>query len=206
MKPVIIFALDSNVNIIAAALMHRLGAKPIIGRYRYRTDLNLDAFAQEQSWLLPLDLFEEHVLGTDMIEDQESVLQVSGCNKQYAHLRFLSEGNYSGLTEHVGCLKAVPQAEAIDNEEWSYDIQQGRYFIAVKNSQSEAPAERDQRELWAAIDNLVSAHHRGAHLWPYIAELEKVQRLRPKHLDPVMESFMQPSPVLNAVGGLNFTD
>lgn len=184
MKPVIIFALDSNVNIMAAALMYNLGAKPIIGRYRYRKDASLDAYAQEQSWLLPLDLFEEHVLGTDMIEDQESVLQVSGCNKQYAHLRFLKDGVYSGLTEHLGCLKAVPQAEAISNGEWSYDIQMERYFIVVKNSQSEAPAEREQRELWAAIDNFLSAHHRGVQLWPYIEELEKVQRFRPKHLDP----------------------
>ncbi len=161
MKPSIIFAIDKSANIMATALMHQLGAKPLIGRYRMRLeDEEYDTFVEEQSWLLPLDVFEDKVLGTDMLSEQESVLQVSGCNKQYAHLRMLDtyRTHDTGVVSmYLGCLKAVSEKAAREAGEWSYDIMNDRWFITVTNSQSEAPAERDARELWAAVDAMVRA-------------------------------------------------
>jgi hypothetical protein len=182
MKPSIIFSLDNDVNVMAQALMQTLGAKPMLGRYKMR---GTGEYVTEQSWLLPEHVFMGRVFGTGLIKNQESVLQISGCNKQYAHLLFLKDG-YLLLVdnEHLGFLKAVSKAEAETAGEWTYDIREGRYFTVVANSQSEAPHERDQRELWAAIDDLIVSDNAGGLVGDKLTRLQMCRdKMRPKWLD-----------------------
>ena len=154
MTPAVIFAVDDDARIFAEAFLHNINAKPLTGAYKMReTGENV----YEESWLLPKDVFEAKVLGSPIIRDQESVLIVSGCNKQYATLRYMIDGEYACWTEdeYLGCLKEVSQREAIEAGEYTFDRGTGRYFITVDTSQSESPHERDQRELWDAIAGLL---------------------------------------------------
>ena len=148
----VIFAVDDPVAF--GIFMLDLKAKLLLGSYVMKST---GTAVVEQSWLLPRDVFEKKVLDTCFIAKQESVLVVTGCNKQYATLKFLNDGAYDVLTPDIplGCLKAVSQATALACPEWTYDPTFDRYFVTVPNSQSESPHDRDQRELWGVIDELL---------------------------------------------------
>ncbi len=121
--------------------------KVMQGRYLMR---NHGEYVEEMCFLISETDFDacSYYL-YEYIKGQESVLYVTECNKQYATLHYR---DYRRDPEHLGCFKDVGQVEAEANGEYTYDAATGRYFICVPNGQSEAPAERDARELWAAIE------------------------------------------------------
>lgn len=157
----VIFSVDERYqsNAIAGSMAHNwlltMGAKPLLGAYTMR---DTGRVVMERSYLLSEKLFEDAVRNSPLVQEQESFLFVTECNKQYATLHFADGLTYKDL----GCLKAVSQAEAIKADDWSYDPFFNRYFITVPNSQSEAPAERDARELWDAIEDMLYSQAHGS--------------------------------------------
>lgn len=149
-----IFALDSVPAVphhMAVNLIKQHGGKEMVGKY-----VGMDGIAViEPSFILATETFNElRGAGVLPVEGQESFLIVSECNKQYAWLTYNHEERDN---EYLGCLKAVSAQEAMEQDNWTHDPLHNRWFITTENSQSEAPHERDQRRLWAAIDDLLGA-------------------------------------------------
>lgn len=147
-----IFALDSVPAVsyhMTVNLIKQRGGKELVGKY-----VSMDGIAViEPSFILATETFQElRDAGVLPVEGQESFLIVSECNKQYAWLAFNHEERDN---EYLGCLKAVSAGEAAEHESWTHDPALNLWFITTENSQSEAPYERDQRRLWAAIEQVL---------------------------------------------------
>lgn len=170
----------------------------------------------EFSWALTYEDFLKVPLR--FLAGQESVLAVTKCNKQYATLFFLEDGKITqqSRTAALGSMVQVSGEEAVANGDYTLDPKLGIFFVAKKeNPDRMSRADREATDLWNAIDGLILAHFAGENLWGTLQVLiNEHKKQRPPWLepfevpvkDPVMENFMQPSPMLNAVGGLNFTD
>lgn len=81
----------------------------------------------EQSFLMRSDDYGEHVDNTHYMDNQESILRVSECNKQYAELYFLAE---EGRVP-IGSLKSVSKAEAMHHDAWTYRPDLDIYWVSV---------------------------------------------------------------------------
>lgn len=84
----------------------------------------------EPSFICRTDDFLEHILESGYVEDQECVLQVSECNKQYAQLWYLDDDK----KESLGSLKSVSKQEAETQDGWTYRPDLNIYWIAVKGN------------------------------------------------------------------------
>lgn len=82
----------------------------------------------ETSYIMLTRDYEHLSATTSMVSAQESVMQVSGCNKAYCHLKY-AEG---GLT-FLGSLHEVSANDALDRDAWSYrpDVDGGTYWVAA---------------------------------------------------------------------------
>jgi len=81
----------------------------------------------EVSFMCRSDDFEAYILNSGYVDNQESILRVSECNKQYAELYFLAEqGRVS-----IGSLKSVDKATAMGHDAWTYRPDLNTYWIAV---------------------------------------------------------------------------
>ena len=69
-----------------------------------------------------------------LIENQEAVLWVSSCNKQYCTLQFKD-----GSHKFVGCMKHVTKEEAFAAGDWTYVPQVDRYFTIVQGNPDRVP-------------------------------------------------------------------
>jgi hypothetical protein len=147
--------------------------QPLVGCYDgtveaawITTTAALDAIGQ--SW-------QEHLIG-----DQESVLLVSGCNKQYAELLYLADGR----REPLGSLTQVTREAAQQEDAWTYNPQTSQWFVCRhENPDREAPADKDARALWAAIDAVLESEPYSGELDLAMSALRKVRgTMKPKWL------------------------
>ena len=105
----------------------------------------------ENAWLVNEDGFEA-IWKEGWVYNQESVLEVSSCNKQYATLRYLSGAS----TEALGSLCEVSEEEALAQDSWTYDRGTDVYYVCKKeNPDRESQSARDQRELWTAVSDVL---------------------------------------------------
>ena len=162
----VIFAINAHYQTLAFAkwfsnvmLARGIDNKVLLGHYTYLNGEEVD----EYSFLISEEDFDRHREGflAAYIYEQESFLYVTSCNKQYATLHFADPLK---APEACGCLKDVSAEEARKAPAYTYDPEYDRFFITVANSQSEAPAERDARELWAAIDAVLTTYGCGVSL------------------------------------------
>jgi len=155
----VIFATDGDFveQIAIKQIVEAAGGVSVVGKYTKMETLDATVVF-EQSYILNYAKFNELLWAGQLpMKNQESVLVVSECNKQYATLRFLEDGKFAGRPDkYLGCMKRVTEKEAKAQQAWTYKPTTGEWFIVVDNSQSEAPAERDARELWAAIDGVLN--------------------------------------------------
>lgn len=83
----------------------------------------------EPSFLMRFDDFQEHVIGRGFVENQESILRVSECNKQYAELVYADQSR-----ESIGSLKSVSKDEAMKHDAWTYRPDLNIYWVAVQGN------------------------------------------------------------------------
>lgn len=95
----------------------------------------------ETSWICSTNDFNNFIWGTKWVANQESVLLVSACNKQYASLMFsdFSKKDASVDTLSLGSLKSVDAEEAMKHDAWTYRPDLGIYWIAVKGNPDTVP-------------------------------------------------------------------
>ena len=84
----------------------------------------------EVSFILNEHDFNRFVRGKWWVESQESILEVTECNKAYATLVYLADNN----RESVGSLKRVASEEAIKKDAWTYRPDLDQYWISVEGN------------------------------------------------------------------------
>jgi hypothetical protein len=85
--------------------------------------------ALEVSFIMLTSDFETYVKPYGFVDNQESVLRVSECNKQYADLEFSD-----GSRKNVGSLRDVTKEEALAQEAWTYRPDTQQYWITVEGN------------------------------------------------------------------------
>ncbi len=83
----------------------------------------------ELSFLMNTSDFEANVRPYGFIDHQESILQVSECNKQYADLMFAD-----GTRQSIGSLQDVTKEQAMASEAWTYRPDLNKYWVAVEGN------------------------------------------------------------------------
>lgn len=83
----------------------------------------------EVSFIMRTDDYAKWVEPYGYTKEQESVLQVSACNKQYADLVFAN-----GSRMNVGSLRDVTKEEALTQEAWTYRPDTNQYWITVEGN------------------------------------------------------------------------
>ena len=96
------------------------GIKVCIGSYKGEL---------EQSFTMLTSDFQSFVKTSGYVANQESILEVSECNKQYADLVFSD-----GTRESIGSLKDVTKEEAMKHEAWTYRPDLNKYWVAVQGN------------------------------------------------------------------------
>lgn len=99
----------------------------------------------ENAFMCRSDDFDAFVWGTGWVDEQESVLRVSECNKQYARLDYADFSN-PVVDEHnpvrsegIGSLKSVSEEEAMQHAAWTYRPDLNIYWIAVEGNPDHTP-------------------------------------------------------------------
>lgn len=90
---------------------------PLVGCYKGES---------EWSFICNVTDFENIVLPNGFVNNQESILRVSECNKKYAQLQF-----HDGRTESIGSLKSVDWEEAQKHDSWTYRPDMDVFWVAV---------------------------------------------------------------------------
>ncbi len=121
----------------------------------YKGEVNLSFICTKQDY----DNYVDPMLYTAL---QESVLEVTQCNKAYGTLVYLEDGRREG----IGCIKAVTQEEAMQHEAWTYRPDLNTFFIAVQDSNDTRPphdgwgTENTVRIAQSEYDALLQSAHR----------------------------------------------
>lgn len=89
----------------------------------------------EPSFLCRTDDFEDHVRSKGWCDNQEAVLQVSECNKQYAQFLWLETGH----TEFAGSLKSVSKDTALKENGFTYRPDLDTYWVLVSGNPDTVP-------------------------------------------------------------------
>lgn len=89
---------------------------PLIGMY---------SGVRERSFMMEREDFLNCVPVT-YYYNQESILWVTECNKQYATLEYSD-----GTAEGIGCIRCVSEAEALAADGWTYRPDLDKFYIAV---------------------------------------------------------------------------
>ena len=155
----VIFSIDNQHDAFWRGVLAGMfkGAKgnliPCVGSYAGETEF---------SWLCLREDFDNLIAGTDLIAEQESIMAISECNKQYARLEFLDgERDNVGL----GSLKSVGKEEAMQHSGWTYRPDINIYWVAVKGNPDTVPPANG----WLS-DQQVKALHAANNLIETIAE------------------------------------
>lgn len=129
------------------------GGKKLIGKY---THTNGEA-VKEVSYLIGEELFDV-VKSQGYVDNQESILFVTRCNKQYASLFYPATKTAVAL----GSMVHVPWEEAERESAWTFDPMHERYFICkAGNPDRESPEARKQRKLFGAIEAVLNQYESG---------------------------------------------
>lgn len=159
----VIFSIDNQHDAFWRGVLAGMfkGAKgnlvPCVGSYEGETEF---------SWLCLREDFDNLIAGTDLIAEQESIMAISECNKQYARLEFLGTNGYAkGAIQSLGSLKPVSKEEAMQHAGWTYRPDIDIYWIAVKGNPDTVPPVNG----WLS-DQQVKALHAATALIETIAE------------------------------------
>ena len=128
-----IFSIDGVTEVHALAkFMRHIDTQRVMGKMEGEMVQLIGSYkgALELSFILLTEDFEKHVKPYGFVSNQESVLLVSECNKQYADLLYLQDGH----REALGSLKDVSKDEAMKHDGWSYRPDLGTYWITVKGN------------------------------------------------------------------------
>lgn len=132
----VIFAIDALVSLDEVAnhsafqqAMKDKGASFVIGAGSYEGLV-------EACYIMSEANFNRFVLNCGWVLKQESVLHVSGCNKQYATLRFLERSRSAlytvyGREESLGSMQQVSQAVAQSYPSWTYNTFNKAWYITA---------------------------------------------------------------------------
>lgn len=130
MEKFVIFSID-NVNDLhsLAKFTRYLDTRRSMGELRGNVIICTGSYKGqlETSFLMRRDDFDEHIRNSVYIANQESILRVSECNKQYATLEYLKDGR----DEFIGSLKSVPKDEALMHDAWTYRPDINQYWVSV---------------------------------------------------------------------------
>lgn len=118
---------------------------PVIGSYKGDSEF---------AFICSENDFNEIVVQNGWVDNQESVLIITRCNKQYATLHF-----HNGDTVGIGSLKQVSQEEALQHDAWTYNPEMNAWFIAVQENPDIVPppegwnadyirVPKDARKFW----------------------------------------------------------
>lgn len=164
-KPQAVYLLQAFMGNMAA---NRVNVIPLLGMYRGVGECSFLVAEEDMDTWKP------------WCANRESWLVVSRCNKQYANLYFPATGH----TEALGCMMDVTAERAAKERNWTYCPSREVYWITGPESQHTSVAERQERELWAAIDRVVRAACDPAmNTAQALAALKDVRlEQRPKHL------------------------
>lgn len=97
---------------------------------RYKPTLGCYKGAVERSFIMPSTVFDRHVLDSEFLHKQESVMTVTGCNKAYATLKFLDGSPSVGL----GSFCQVSEEVARSYDAWTFRPDIGAWFIAHRSN------------------------------------------------------------------------
>jgi len=99
---------------------------------------------QETSFICLTSDFNNWVLRSGYVLNQESVLRVSECNKKYTTLEYLDKTFYPNPEKcrdvFLGCMKSVTKEEAYKQDAWTYRADLDQYFIAVAGNNDHYPS------------------------------------------------------------------
>lgn len=95
----------------------------------------------EHSWMCTTEQFDEFfnaqpVLFHAEVVQQECVLLVSECNKQYCALVGLSP---SAVAQDAGCMHVVSREEAIHSKGWTYDPRKKQFWMTKPDNPDRVP-------------------------------------------------------------------
>jgi len=85
---------------------------------------------KENSYLCNERDFKDVVYKSRFIKNQECVMFVTACNKQYTTLVFLEDNK----EVYLGCLKDVSEEIAMQSDAWSYRPDMDKYWVTVNNN------------------------------------------------------------------------
>lgn len=98
---------------------------PVIGSYKGESEF---------AFICSENDFRNIVARRGWAEDQESILLLTRCNKQYAVLEY-----EDGRTEGIGCMKQVSQSDALNQDAWTYNPEQNAWYICVDKNPDDIP-------------------------------------------------------------------
>ena len=136
MEKYTIFSIDDVNDIHALAkFTHYLDVKKAMQELKSEVKVCVGSYKGqlETSFLMRSDDFERFIncrSGWPFIKNQESILRVSECNKQYATLEYLA----TGKKEFIGSLKCVDKDTALKQDAWTYRPDVDQYWIAVQGN------------------------------------------------------------------------
>lgn len=94
---------------------------------RYKECIGSYNGEEEQSFIMPLNLFNEYVRHSGYVDDQESFLTITGCNKAYAVLEYQDGRPNEGL----GSMQQVSEAIARTYPSWTHRLDTNAWYICA---------------------------------------------------------------------------
>jgi hypothetical protein len=121
----IVFALDNQNEFCRTALLLLMGPD------RFRKVTGCYKGVKERALVCSKGTFLELLMNSpELVENQESILVTTRCNKLYASLMFFKDGSRLEL----GSLHTLPKEEALSCDAWSYRPDLGKYFVAKRGN------------------------------------------------------------------------
>lgn len=96
----------------------------------------------ETSYITSVEVFH-FIDKSGWLDDQESVLEVSGCNKMYTTLHYREDSSRWGVRrirkpEFLGSMHCVSETVAKLYDAWTFVEHQNRWYVAVKGNPDHA--------------------------------------------------------------------
>ena len=124
-----IFSIDNvSEHRSLSKFLHHMDKEKAIGRMSGNLVQCIGSYKGklELSFIVSGSDYAAHIANSRWIKDQECVLEVTECNKQYATLIY---GN--GEKVGIGSLKSVDKDAALSQEAWTYRPDVDQYWISV---------------------------------------------------------------------------
>lgn len=133
----VIFSIDKDTTVARAAFTEYLRSQGV----PFDTLVGCYKGTQEVAWIMHIDAFGSHVRHRTFVQDQESVLLVTDCNKHYATLEF----NFQCVLPQnrkqrdLGSMHEVSEREARANGAWTYSARRNIWWIAKAGNPDRVP-------------------------------------------------------------------